>query len=550
MSSVPLPSVYDEPLSPSCLAASYQRLSRLSPPYFTATVAPSPSFQQCEIDEPIDDMGWPHRPATTDSAVSGTSSLSPISEPASFFFPNLPIPPPPSSQSRSLTTPAHSLVSTATSPSRKRRKKRRMMDREQRLERRRAQHREVDAVRRSKESDAINQLHRLVQEEQQQQQQQGESEEQAANVKADDKCRKVRRLNILEASVALIERMKAAADMNNAQLSSHPRIDNAVATVSTDIPATFEDPTAFTYPSLLSSRSRQSEHISLGTTASQQRHHSSSFAYLSIAPPTPSYIACPDRYAALYQPGPASFSSSLCVVVISSLGVIVDVNERFLTCTGWRRSDLLDTLVNTRHITDRRRRLSPLLFQQHQQQLSSEWDGDSRTPAQAEALSQYPSFVTNVQALLRGEQSKVSGPWRCWTRDGRQLECQSTLWGEHDERREEQEEEIHQPRPPDRVVAVCSDKDVITVDSTKLCTISDDWSKKLTEIYNSMYYMHHRSDTSIDIQNITIQRPSTTRQTSIIERLYTALSQLTARLITHSHPTPCRTPHPPHTIYQ
>ena len=497
MSSAPVPLFpFGEMLSPSYFAASHPRSTRFGPSYPTLPSSPPPyqsqEQQQLSVaDGSIDD--WPLPPPITDSSgASFSSSMSPVSEPA--FFAATPAPPQPSDQSRSAASPSALVVplsaaatatatATATPPSRKRRKKRRLraLDREQRLERRRAQHREVDAARRQKESEAMAKLHRLVREEQEQQTGEADSNKADATEAADDKCKKVRRLNILEASVALIERMKAASGANasGAHNSRHSRrhVASTAATTQrpvdvdltlTTTPSRFDEFVTFSDSALPSSSSRLRERRTSLLPTSLDRQPSSSFPYLSILPPpTPSYVAGLER-----RPGPASFSSSLCVVIVTPLGVIVDVNERFLACTGWRRSDLLDTSVNSRQLVAGRRP-SPLIFQPRQRRIGGEqWCDDSGSTAGAmQPLLQYQSFVDSIQALLRGETGKGNGAWRCWMRDGRLIECNATFWGEtderHDEDADEDDEGADKRRPPDRLVAVYSMDDIVFVDNVE-----------------------------------------------------------------------------------
>ena len=169
---------------------------------------------------------------------------------------------------------------------------------EQRIERRRAQHRAVDAARRQKENEAIERLQRLLKERQQQGRAEGtgvegevadedtaetvgdestESVEGSVSGGSDGGSKKVGRLTVLESSIALIQQLSArcqrmeeacnAKDVQLNRVSSHLHSVAASIAQQATSASSFDDDAAAdgyfasqSYPSPSSSHHRPPTH--------------------------------------------------------------------------------------------------------------------------------------------------------------------------------------------------------------------------------------------------------------------------------------------------
>ena len=415
--------------------------------------------------------------------------------------------PPPTPASDS----AHSSPSTTRPPPKKRRV--RGLPPEQRIERRRAQHRAVDAARRQKENEAIDRLQRLLVQRQRRQQQQQEgtgvegqaADDEAVQVEGDedaegsgsgsDSSKKRGRLTVLESSIALIERltdvcqrMEDACNAKDVQLrrvSSHLHsVAASIAHRATTAASTFDDDTAADPDSQYrySSRSPAASPPSYSSLTAITLPNGPSSPILSILPPsTSSYLAHSDRSHTLLRSGLA-FSSSMCVTVVNvTNGVILDINDRFLSCTGWRRSDLLHTSMDKADVAGGYP-LSPILLRKRS-------DKYGRDPI--EYLPQYPGTMVEIDAVIRGVKRKGDSRWRCRMGDGTIFECHTTMWSEYDDREAvgEQYGMVQQPngtvclgvlrdhdnrhRSPDRIVIVFAIEDAVIIEKLEDWRIGD-----------------------------------------------------------------------------
>ena len=457
MSSYPLRG-YDELLSPPFSAISYQRFNSFEPylpatPRFPITFAPPPPSASSPYNlNPATDVLLDHSflpqaaaAATTSSQHCSSDDLSSLSIASqadsvqSSLAPSLS-----DSTDASNVQARHSALPDLLAPPAKRRRKRgvRSMNREQRL----AQHREVDAARRSKEADAVARLHQLVQQEQQAQYMEAGPEVRGGVDQEDDEGKdehdedvaaeldggRISKLAVLEASIALIEQLTAerrrAVDAPSNAKTTHTHPLHAASTPQQATTGTSCDEYPAAAPHYYTDSPSSVPPPSNFTSSAAAYNHSPDSppsSLLSVLPPSTwsPLIAQHDRSATLHGAGLISFSSSHCVVVIGFQGVVLFVNERFLHHVGWQRSDIVGTLVDPRwfHTAGPDRRIAPFVGRRR------------RHSNHIEPLLQYPALVHMIEALWRGEQQSAHGAFRGMRRDGAVIESRATLWGEQDE---------------------------------------------------------------------------------------------------------------------
>lgn len=349
---------------------------------------------------------------------------------------------------------------------------------EQRLERRRAQHRVVDAARRQREHDAIDRLQQLLKEQQHAEGRAGVKAEDAEEVAEDDdyvdgaegskRAKRMGsgtgRLMVLESSIALIEqltdacnRMEAACNARDAlvsHVSSHLHsvaggiAEQTVAASSSSRTALSlgDEPVIDPFGYALPSPSGSSP-----LARSKPSPHSPSFLSV-LPPPTASYLAHSDRSHSLNRGGLSFFSPSLCIAVLAPPGVILHLNDRFLDCTGWRRSELLMTSFERNE--QAKAPLSPLA------DIKRGSDGCAGTGSRlSRYMPQYPASMESVMAVIRGLKQMVTGRWRIALRDGSVVEYDSTFWAVHD-----QPSLAKETWCPDRIVFVFELDDAIKLE--------------------------------------------------------------------------------------
>lgn len=317
----------------------------------------------------------------------------------------------------------------------------------------------MDAVRRQKENEAIERLQGLLKRQRQQVEgagvegsvaeedvtvlgdEDGEGGEGSGSGSGDNSSKKVGRLTVLESSIAMIEqlsaacqRMEAACNAKDEQLS---RVSNhlhgvaaSIAQQATSIASALDDEAAtadgyLSYPSYSSPSSSTSppSYASVAYASNRStRPPTPPSTLLSVLPPsTSSYLAHSDRSHTLRHSGLA-FASTLCVTIINIAdGVIVDINDRFLAQTGWRRADLLHTSMDHEDMACGHP-LSPFLLRER---------GDKRLNRPVEYLPQYPRAMAEIDQLIRGIKRKGDTSWRCRMGDGTVFECHTTMWTEY-----------------------------------------------------------------------------------------------------------------------
>ena len=460
----------------------------------SSSSSPSSSPVSLSTDDSSDYTGTPSshqwRPADATSHFNTNSSPNPASmqswqdavAPLSphRHYPRLPPPPPvdPSFRSGSLSSSASSVSSSSsvTTPPpasqsteltvKKRKRVAGALTADQRLQRRRAQHRAVDANRRQKENEAITRLHRLIR---QQQQGAGDAEDDAGEVDDDDMeggKQKTGRLTVLESSIALIEqlaaackRMDAACNAKDAQVS---RVSNQLHSVAASIARqatslAMVDPIldGFTamdglagggLPSLHPDFSQHLNHPSLLHPNSLPNTQSGAYPYshshplsdprtastfLSVLPPSmSSYLLHSDLSHVLHH-STTSLWSSMCLIVIALPGkIIIDVNERFLSMTGHKRSEVMYNSMEDISMKD---------------------------------IPQYPASIAAVNDVLEGRKRQGSAVWRCRWADGQIYENSCTFFAIYD-----QPAMMGEVRMPDKMLLISAAEEAVVCDQVSL----------------------------------------------------------------------------------
>ena len=380
------------------------------------------------------------------------------------------------SATSAVSTNSSERVTATEAPVKKRRRNVADLSSEQ-LMRRRAQHRQVDASRRQKEAASIARLLRLIR-----QQHQpavagvaGEADaDETGTVEADEddddmdgSQQKAGRQTVLESSIALIEqltaacqRMEAACNAKDAQVSRMSSQLHSVAALlaqqATDSMAVASSVNRAAAAGDCNAQLSSFRHPRLSSSSPTMLPNRASSSFLSVLPSsTSSYLAQSDRSHTLSRGGFSTFST-LCIAVVTSNGIVLDVSDRLLTYTGWGGSDLVHTTFED-YDTDEQRRagilpITPLVLANQQP------NPCDRT--QLRYVQQYPASIEQIIAVKKGEKRKAHATWRYRISDGSVVETDSTFWGEWDV----PVVKGHPHRPPDRMLLVYEMQDAVVVD--------------------------------------------------------------------------------------
>ena len=358
-----------------------------------------------------------------------------------------------SSSTPAVTSTPTSIGTAATAAVKKRKRSVAHLTVSERLSRRRAQHRAVDASRRQKEASAISRLLRLIR----QQQQSvaggagavglvGEADDDTVDADEDDldgSRNKAGRLTVLESSIALIEQLTAACSTMeracNAKDVQVSRVSGQLHSVAALIAqqatelalvepnkrdgltildggdgsdsAMYRLPTAYTDYS-----QHYSQHTNFLHQQQQEQQHSwaasrpsllpgtphSASTFLSVLPQsTSSYLLQSDMNHTLRTSTVSLMSTMSMTVIALPSKVVIDVNDKFLAMTGHKRADLmyhsLEDVSSTKNVP------------------------------------QYPASVAAVNEVLNGTRRHGTGIWRCVWADGRLYENSVTFYAIFDE---------------------------------------------------------------------------------------------------------------------
>ena len=319
---------------------------------------------------------------------------------------------------------------------------------DERLERRRAQHRALDANRRQRELEAIERLRDLIL--QQHVQQQNRTIEAQPDDEADEKDdedgaageeKKAGRLAVLESSVALIQqltaackRTEAACGAQGAQLSRVSNQLHTVAATIAQVAASSYTSAADPLPAATSASTSLTASASAMASASSRMLSAASSSFRSILPAAViDQLEHSDRSHSLCQSG-LNMLSSMCISVISvPLGVIIDMNNNFLHAMHARRTDLLHKPINLTTLHKR--------------------------------IPQYPAAIAETEAVMSGRKRQTQAMWRCRTFDGVKFEMRCTFWGDFDV---PPSPDGTPPRAPDRLLTMYAQEDCVLLEDTAI----------------------------------------------------------------------------------
>ena len=289
------------------------------------------------------------------------------------------------------SVPTNSFPTTQTRSSVKQRQSNPSRAAEQQ-QRRRAQHRALDADRRQKETDAISTLLGLIRQQQQGAVVEGEvADAKKVKHKILLNGRKAGRLAVLESSIAIIQ-----------QLTSK-RTEDAVN--ATDLQKSrMQQDAAFEYYGSLDGFALSHYECPSGLPSVLPISHFTlpiplrlSALPLSVSPqPVNSGIS-----HALLQFTTSMLSRMYIMVIALSSMVVVDVNDAFLAMTGFDRAQLLDQPFGSISLS--------------------------------KGIAQYPASVAAVAAVVDGHKRQGSTTWRCRRTDGVLFECTASFHGSYDE---------------------------------------------------------------------------------------------------------------------
>ena len=269
----------------------------------------------------------------------------------------------------------------------------------ERLQHKRARHRQIDATRREREKAAIRRLRLLVEE------MTGNGDRSAAEAAAAEERERERerdeegdilgnKTDVLESGITLIEQLR--------DLCSTLQQDNG-------------KPAGITF----------TRWPSKGTFATPAG--TPSMLHL-LPPPTSSIIAHLDRSQTLRAS--TTVTSPICSIMVLFPGaVVMDVSRSFVDFSGYDDSQLIHSLMNpwylppaTKHHT-----ICPLLVD----------DADERSGRVTKLVGQYGASKADMGELIRGDRGRLDVDWRYKLADGRLMETKTTGWMEDKDTNEE-----------------------------------------------------------------------------------------------------------------
>ena len=275
------------------------------------------------------------------------------------------------------------------------------MSKDERVVRRRLQHRQIDANRRNREADAIHRLDTLIH------QQAGDfftsddtsdlSVPQAKTDRVSVLERGIESLSSQHSRIQLLQltcaRMEAACQARDRQLTQFVRhLHEVAAAQGLDFSSVFRSSSA--YFTSLSDLSASTPLFPFPSTPALYSHLSHADRCHSLS------AAC-------------SLSSKLCMTMkLMPEGLFVDATERFLEVVRFSREEFLLTSIHRNHP-----RCCPTLVPPEME----------RKMEEGAPVKQFGSTKEEIRAMLRGEHAKATFSWRCRTGDGRILEVDSFM---------------------------------------------------------------------------------------------------------------------------
>ena len=367
---------------------------------------------------PLDDeLSLPSTLAASHIRQPSSVSVSDISESSSLSGTHSPVdspfilPPPDSSATPSFDSASNSSVSPPPG------KRRRIapLTKEQRAAINKAKHKEIDAARRQREANVVKRLQRLTQQ-RAEREEYGSEDERDDVADSDDEADSVAdegkrdKVTVLEESAttiaqlrALCRRMRRACNAKDRSITSLQRHLNAIAVAKTQSKLT--DPSSATSDSA----------ASLLSFLPEQTSH---------------YLSQLDRSHALYTSTFVRSPLSLVLIAIPS-GIALDVNQVFEQSTGWKRRDIVGTLIGPPADGSRPKHpLNPMVLRRRKDGKSALRDGEEEVDGWwlRRYLRQYPSSKLSMKEVWRGEAKKVEVVWRVVMADGTIYETMYTIW--------------------------------------------------------------------------------------------------------------------------
>ena len=303
---------------------------------------------------------------------------------------------------------------TSASPPLGKRRRVSPLTKEQRAAINKAKHKEIDAARRQREASVVKQLQRLTRRKHEREEYDTEDEQEEkfddADDDEDDDVEEGRRdkVTVLEESAttiaqlrALCRRMRRACNAKDKAITRLQKHLNAIAIAKTQ---------ALTHAAKASS----DPILSLSDVASTA-------SLLSFLPEqTSSYLSQLDRSHALYTSTFVRSPLALVLVAIPS-GISLDVNEVFERSTGWKRQDIVGTLIGPPADGSRPKHpLNPMVLRRRKDGKTQLRDGEDEPDGwwARRYLRQYPSSKLSMKEVWRGESKKVEVVWRVVMADG------------------------------------------------------------------------------------------------------------------------------------
>ena len=431
------------PLSPSFLDSlpTSPADSGLFPPLlFAASTDGSTSASSLRPRQSASPSGSSDEPSGNPRATASTTPST---------APFLPAPASPTTSSPSLQSNSASSPSSAPSKVGGRRKRAggRALSEEERVARRRLQHRQIDATRRSKEADAIQRLHSLMEQQTEGSELAGRLEF-AAEEKQESGASKSDRVSVLERGIAslssqheriqhlqlLCARMEAACQSRDRQLTQFVRhLQDVASSQGLDLCALFSG-------------------CPVNFTALPVGGRTSPYPLFPHLPGSAlfSHLSDLDRRNSLNAQW--SLSSTLCMTMkVMPEGIFVDATDRFLQAVCYSREEFLLTSMHANHP-----RRCPTIIPPEEE----------RPRVGGAPVQQYGHTREEIARVLTGRQSTAYFQWRCRTGDGRVLEVSSFMVAaaDDDEERLRSEDVSDESMPRRRVVCVHSIDDAVEVD--------------------------------------------------------------------------------------
>ena len=300
-------------------------------------------------------------------------------------------------------------------PLKRTRERIRGLTREQRAERKRTKHRQIDASRRQKEIAAMNSLRNIIRGQPSRTAHSGKGEEETEHDNRDGQAEESGEVTskavVLESSVELIRQLQALCAKMQAACNAK---DKQIVRLASDLHSV--------------TRPRP-----IDATASPD--------FTSSLLSATRHVSQLERSTCLRQS--TCLSSVLCIAVLAvPLAVIIDCNNAFVDCAGWSREQLLQSVMKPPTVAKSAAELTamadyrvcPMMVsgrrsRRQLKQLEADETADSTVERY---VGQYPSSMQEIAALLEGTKQKIECTWRVRAADDEVYEVQMSAWCEFD----------------------------------------------------------------------------------------------------------------------